>query len=785
MKTLFKLYSFLLIGFLLGGLAATRADAGWDYVHRVISTNGTWQYMSNSPEFSPWTSYYCAPGDYWYEGSGGHSSNSGEMYCLAHSGSCMPEANSSVQGVVISSTVSWQGDNPPSEMWVKEQAYASWKAYNGNYTQSGHGTAWTSLGGTYKVTETKNTQGTLVQVMGTADGARWVKVDSHLGVITRSAILNAYGFGSLADNNGCTVDASVSFDIAAIAVSPPSNEMPQKKAPPPHKAHSAPYYPVRPVHHPMNGGAQTGGDPVNLATGEHAYLPDPDITVYNPYGSSVVYERNFHSGRAGADYASPGLSAGWVDTYDVSLAAAAPGTWGALHLTYPNGAIEDVTPILTNDVPPVPTGNFDEPTGSPYFVTGDSGTGHQWQWIEITWKDRTKWRFTPAGTDIYRLTRITNRMGSYISIVRDAGHSYRVTSVTDDSTSPNTLLTFAYNGSDRLVSLTDCYSRKVTYTYGDGRLLSVSQIVDSGATNPPAHYTYGYQTFGSPSGSYLTSVSFLSPAGSGTSTQHVNYDTSTGKVSSLVDANGNQHCFSYDYNNGTTVQVKNESNVVEKQWMENFDPANENISTGVTDAKGYCTSLDYGDSNNPSLPTSVFDKTGKKTVFTYDSFGNVTQATDPRDTSTVYTYDYSAFSLGRLLSVQEGTKTATTFTYYEPSGLVHVITSPKPGTTEGSETVTTTFTYDSLGNVLTKVVPGNPDDQTTTYNYTDDGNTHLDRARIGGPLTITDNLTHVTHFRYDERGNVTSVKDALGNETNLIYNIADQPLAVIYPSTAP
>ena len=73
------------------------------------------------------------------------------------------------------------------------------------------------------------------------------------------------------------------------------------------------------------------------------------------------------------------------------------------------------------------------------------------------------------------------------------------------------------------------------------------------------------------------------------------------------------------------------------------------------------------------------------------------------------------------MSIQEGSKPATTFTYYEPSGLIHTITRPEPN--NGSGTTTTSFTYDSLGNVFTVVSPGNDSASTitTSYNYTTDG----------------------------------------------------------------
>jgi len=163
-------------------------------------------------------------------------------------------------------------------------------------------------------------------------------------------------------------------------------------------------------------------------------------------------------------------------------------------------------------------------------------------------------------------------------------------------------------------------------------------------------------------------------------------------------------------------------------------------------------------------------------------FGNVLTVTNARSVTTTYTWDYTNFSAGRLISIQEGSKPATTFTYYEPSGLIHTITRPEPN--NGSGTTTTSFTYDSLGNVLTVVSPGNDSTGTitTTYNYTTDG-VYSQSAKVSQPLTVTDNMGHVTHFRYDSQGRRNSVADALGNETDFSYNLIGQSDTTTYPAT--
>jgi len=63
-------------------------------------------------------------------------------------------------------------------------------------------------------------------------------------------------------------------------------------------------------------------DPVNLATGRENYTPDPDLFIYNPTGPAVNWQRSYTGNQALAPdsgYGSPGLSRGWVHSYDMSV----------------------------------------------------------------------------------------------------------------------------------------------------------------------------------------------------------------------------------------------------------------------------------------------------------------------------------------------------------------------------------------------------------------------------------------------------------------------------------
>ena len=574
---------------------------------------------------------------------------------------------------------------------------------------------------------------------------------------------------------------------------------------------------------------------VNLASGVEENSPGSDLWAYNPLGPSASYERRYRSVRAQKGYASPGLSPGWTDGYDLSVRPTANG----YTLTYDNGGQEQWVGT---------TGSLGTPAGAPYLANVSGGT------LTMTFKDRSKYTFKQIGTaggnysaNAYLLTGITNLVGHAITLNRDtAANGYRVLSITNDASPATALLTFAYNGNGTIKTVTDTYGRQITYGFTNGLLSSVSQIAATGTSSPPARWQYGYTAI--QGAMLLNSVSAPDPSKPGSLTAATTtYDAVSGAVAQHKDASGRVHSYNY-MGNQTVAQVTNTDGSLAQKWTQkqNAGGTGMNADTGTTDAAGKTDTIAYTGTPSPYLPSAETNRNGQTSQVAYnDNYGNLLSTTSPRSVVTTFTYGNPAdFPLNQVASVQpthvnasgatDSTQTATTFDYYGPAdvpadngpagtinGMIKAVHSPIPGTINYNVTVTTTYTYDSLGNVVQVITPNanyavsqpsTPTYRTTTYNYTSYSFTdakgvlhsYSQPEALGEPVSVAvsgldyratnsgspeytsapqTTSTTTTYYQYDQRGNRTAVIDALGNETDFAYNLADQLTDTLYPAT--
>jgi len=192
------------------------------------------------------------------------------------------------------------------------------------------------------------------------------------------------------------------------------------------------------------------------------------------------------------------------------------------------------------------------------------------------------------------------------------------------------------------------------------------------------------------------------------------------------------------------------------------------------------------------------------TAYGYDAYGNRTSETDPNGNKTTWTYDLDGDLLTEVSPIGNSSPApigapagfTTTYTYYSP-GQLESVQAPYFATLLGNSFSTTTYTYDAVGNLLTRTDPAG---YVTTATYDADnricwtapgsysnpscsqppgsGATVFDSplpyvANTDNPQTVTDGDGHVTQYFYDNKayaGDATRIIDGAGNLTSFVYD---------------
>jgi|GEM_PF-643385 len=194
---------------------------------------------------------------------------------------------------------------------------------------------------------------------------------------------------------------------------------------------------------------------------------------------------------------------------------------------------------------------------------------------------------------------------------------------------------------------------------------------------------------------------------------------SSGKVSSIVDTNGN--ITSYTYDTGGKL-------------------------TSIQDASGRTTTFAYGTNGYVS---SVTDPANRTILYGYDGAGNLTTVTDPENKVTTFGYDAT-----HNLTSHKDARNITTTIVYDASDRIISISSPI--TIDGTQqTSTVNYSYDTTNSVTT-VTDG--EGHRVDYTY----NPNLNVVQITkNPLDAVNKA--ITTFDYSNDNNLTQVKDANAN----------------------
>lgn len=500
--------------------------------------------------------------------------------------------------------------------------------------------------------------------------------------------------------------------------------------------------------HTKGGTYGCAADPVNSLTGAFT----TSVTDLELPGAGIPF--SFVRSYSSDDPTQGRLGIGWTDNLAASLTVQGSGD-----VLFHGDAGELLLFARQSD------GTFAAPPGSLSTLTV---VGSEY---EVKTTDLVRYRFTSQG----RLSSIKDRNEKGLTLAYDG--SNKLTTVTDSAGRTTTL---TYNGS--LLSQLSGPGGTVAYAYTNDRLTSVTDVAGK-------QWTYRYDGSG-------RLDQETDPLGHAVVTNVYN---ANGRVTSQTDALGRVTTFAWTESTQTLTITDARGNT----WKDDYT---NNVLTQQVDALGRATNYAYDGQVNQ---TSVTAPTGEATAMVYDARGNLTQATAPaslgsaqktiaydtnnkvtsvtdargkvttygydadgnttslvQDGTTIVTNTYNAS--GQVTSATDGRGKTTTYTY-DATGNLASVTDPL-----GNKS---TYTYDVAGRMTSMVEPrGNvqgadPNLYKTTYTY--------DAA--GRVLTETDPLGNTMTHVYDNAGNRASTTDARSKTTTFTYDAANRLLTETAP----
>jgi RHS repeat-associated protein len=451
-------------------------------------------------------------------------------------------------------------------------------------------------------------------------------------------------------------------------------------------------------------GSVSAGEPIDVGSGNVSYK----VTDYTTAGANPLAFTRYYNSRA---------DAGNLSTFAYEF--------------YPNwrSNFDRFIQILSSSQVTV-----ERPTGQQLNFTLSGSTWTPDTDVDVTLtKSGTTWTLTDKDDTVETYTTISAYEGQLNSIKSRDGYTQTLTYT-----------------SGQLTSVTDSYSRTLSLTYNTNGTLNTVSTPDS------TTLTYGYNPLSS--GNQLISVTYpTSPATS--QTYGYAYPDRIFALTSITDENGNVFdSWTYDvYGRGLTSQQGSGANLTTLGYNSNGTTSVTN-PLGVTDTYSFSTLQGVPKITGISRASTSTTAAASETI-TYDSNGYLASLTDWNGDQTTHTNN--SHGLPTTINEAVGSTVARTTTVSYDSTWVRL---PASITTPG---LTTSFTYDSNGNALTKTLT---DTTTTTVPYSTGGQTRVwtyTYDSTGHVQSIKTPNSHTTTYAYDSTGALTSVTNALSQATTI------------------
>ena len=546
------------------------------------------------------------------------------------------------------------------------------------------------------------------------------------------------------------------------------------------------------------------GHPINPATG-NVFSIETDIAFQG--AGAISYQRFYNSNDISGADAVPG----WRHSYDRSIsviysnpvgayvpifgllssqnttAAAActsgfsslksqvPG-WSSASASYSNGVCLVTLNSITIAAPPVssaPIANTPQSSPIEYDVVRDDGQILRYpvQGGVVT---------NPPGISI-RL--VVTGSGFTVTDDDDNVESYNSSGVLQSITSRSGVVqTISYSGG-LFSGVTDSFGNSLSVTRNTQNNIATVSVSGAGTVQ----YTYN-------SAHQLSEVTNLD-----STTQSYTYAPGfANALSGIIDENGITYStWTYDsFGRGTQTQEAGSVNKVRLAY-------NSNVSVTTTDALGASRTFSYtrvGDINKVAgISGSQCPTCQESASTTYDGYGWVSSRTDYNGNLTCYANDPArGLELERVEGFASGSTCPSNLSSYTPQSgtLQRKITTQWSSAWREPQTITeptrtTSFTFDSYGNVLTKSITDTsvtPNvSRTWTYVYYNSGLYGQVHTLTGPRTDITTDVTTYTYYNCTtggECGQIDTITNGLNQVTTVTsYNAYGQPLTITDPNS--
>lgn len=235
-------------------------------------------------------------------------------------------------------------------------------------------------------------------------------------------------------------------------------------------------------------------------------------------------------------------------------------------------------------------------------------------------------------------------------------------------------------------------------------------------------------------------------------------------LTGVIDESGNRFAtYAYDVQ-GRAVSSQHANGAELTTLTYNYDG---NDKTTVSDARGNTHTYEFTKVQGVTVPKALTGapvQTSGGKAFTYDPNGFLASRTDWNGNITTYTHDARGNETSRTEAYGTPLARTVTTTWHPTFHLPVRVVEPNRATD---------FTYDANGNLLTALVTAGT--QTRSFSYTYNS--------LGQVLTAPDPRGNVTSFAYDSRGNLTQITNPLGHTTRVgDYDLNGRPRRIEDPN---